>query len=104
MPSHLRLSLVLIRVAAVFVPKHRRTVWREQWEAELFHRWQRSSETPTSGRSLSRSMILWSTGAFAHAWYLLRTEYTMDIILQDIKYGLRALRRGKGLIWHIRTL
>ena len=43
-------------------------------------------------------MPLWSAGALSHAWYLLRTEYTMDVILQDIKYGFRAMRRSKGLI------
>jgi putative ABC transport system permease protein len=43
-------------------------------------------------------MILWSLGAFQHAWYLFRTEYTMDLIWQDLKYGLRALKRSRGLI------
>jgi len=37
-------------------------------------------------------------GAFRHAWYLLRTEYTMDSIWQDIKFGLRSLNRSRGII------
>jgi putative ABC transport system permease protein len=42
--------------------------------------------------------VYWTSGAFQHAWYLLRTEYTMDLIWQDVKFGVRALRRSKGLI------
>jgi putative ABC transport system permease protein len=37
-------------------------------------------------------------GAFQHAWYLFRTEYTMDLIWQDLKFGLRTLKRSRGLI------
>jgi putative ABC transport system permease protein len=97
-PIPLRLSLILIRAAGALVPRSRRRRWLEQWNAELFHRWQRRVDGGTSGRALAKSMWVWSIGAFVHAWYLLRTEYTMDIILQDIKYGFRAMRRGKGLI------
>jgi putative ABC transport system permease protein len=97
-PFSLRLSLLLIRVAGALVPHALRRRWCEQWQAELLHRWQHRAEAGSSRRPFGIGLLLWSTGAFAHAWYLLRTEYTMDIILQDVKYGRRALRRGKGLI------
>ncbi|UCG87876.1 MAG: ABC transporter permease, partial [Gemmatimonadota bacterium] len=97
-PFCLRLSLLLIRAAGTVVPRVRRSAWREQWNAELIHRWQRRSDLVRLKQRSARGVIIWSTGAFAHAWYLFRTEYTMDIIWQDVKYGLRALRRGKGLI------
>ena len=97
-PPSLRLSLLLIQAASFFVPRSRRRRWREQWNAELLHRWQRRGELDSSNRLSARVLILWTTPAFAHAWYLVRTECTMDVILQDVKYGLRAMRRGKGLI------
>ncbi len=47
---------------------------------------------------MPRDTLLWSLDAFQHAWYLFRTEYTMDLIWQDMKYGLRSLNRSRGLI------
>jgi putative ABC transport system permease protein len=64
---------------------------KAQWEAELHFRWQRREEG-------AKKIFLWSLGAFQHAWYLFRTEYTMDLIWQDVKYGLKALKRSRGLI------
>ena len=94
----LRLSQLLIRVAGFFVPRVRRSRWLEQWNAELLHRWQRRADLGSANALSARNSIVWASGAFSHAWFLLRTEYTMDIILQDVKFGLRAMRRGKGLI------
>jgi putative ABC transport system permease protein len=65
---------------------------REQWEAELVYRWRRKRLSP------AQELLIWSLGAFQHAWYLLRTEYTMDLIWQDVKYGVRALNRSRSLI------
>jgi len=88
----------VIRLAAPVVPKGRRRLWIRQWEAEVVHRWQRRQDVEMSRTQPSTGMVLWSVGAFAHAWYLFRTEYTMDLIWQDVKFGIRALRRGTGLI------
>lgn len=95
-PLGVRICLGIIRVASLLVPGGRRGEWEAQWRAEFIHRWQargRGSEGLPP-----RSFILWSGGAFRHAWYLLKTEYTMDLILQDMKYGLRSLNRSRGLI------
>jgi putative ABC transport system permease protein len=97
-PARLRWSLALIRLAGRIVPRRRRSEWQEQWHAELIHRWQRREEISRSHAQPTRGLVLWSLGAFSHAWYLFRTEYTMDLIWQDVKFGIRALKRGKGLI------
>ena len=88
----LRLSLWLVRLAGALAPGGRRKELRAQWEAELLFRWQRLEPSPV------QELLLWSLGAFQHAWYLFRTEYTMDLIWQDVKYGLRSLNRSRGLI------
>ena len=88
----LRLSLWLIRVACALAPRVQRRDLKAQWEAELLYRWQRTERSP------AQELLLWSLGAFQHAWYLFRTEYTMDLIWQDVKYGLRSLNRSRGLI------
>jgi len=80
-----------------------------QWEADLLHRWQwwEEMEAGDAGGPIplrhrkghrSREVLLWSLGAFRHAWYLLKTEYTMDSIWQDVKYGSRSLSRSRGII------
>ncbi len=90
-PIRLRLSLWLIRAACGLAPGTRRRKLRAQWEAELLHRWRRRGDQLPG-------LLSWSLGAFRHAWYLLRTEYTMDSILQDLKFGLRSLNRSRGII------
>ena len=90
LPLRLRLSLWLIRVACALAPWDRRKAMREQWEAELHYRFK--YPPPTT------NLLLWALGAFQHAWYLFRTEYTMDLIWQDLRYGFRALNRSRSLI------
>ena len=90
--ARLRIALAVIRFASLFVPRGRRSEWRAQWVAEVTHRWQARRHHP------ARDLVLWSFGAFSHAWYLFRTEFTMDNIWQDIRYAFRSLRNGTGLI------
>jgi putative ABC transport system permease protein len=90
-PFRLQIALWLVRVACFLAPGGLRKELKAQWEAELHFRWQQREEG-------AKKIFLWSLGAFQHAWYLFRTEYTMDLIWQDVKYGLRALNRSRGLI------
>ncbi|HZD05155.1 MAG TPA: ABC transporter permease, partial [Longimicrobiales bacterium] len=83
----LRLSRWLIRLAWALVPVARRRELVAQWEAELLHR-----------RGRTERLLVWSLGAFRHAGHQLRTEYTMDLIWQDVRYGFRSLNRSRGLI------
>jgi predicted permease len=97
-PLSLRFCLTLIRVAGALVPRDKQHAWKAQWQGELLHRWQHRQALEQGAHPSPQSFILWSVGAFQHAWYLLRTEYTMDLILQDLKYGIRSMRRSRGLI------
>ena len=94
-PFRVRLSLGIIRLASILAPKERRREMRGQWEAELLYGWRRMER---GNRGFSRHLMVWSLGAFRYAWYLLKTEYTMDSIWQDIKYGFRSLNRSRGII------
>jgi putative ABC transport system permease protein len=85
------MAVFLVRVACSLAPSRERKDLKAQWEAELLFRWRRKEEE-------TKRLFLWSLGAFQHAWYLIRTEYTMDLIWQDLKYGLRALKRNRSLI------
>ncbi len=85
------MALWLVTIAGILAPARGRKEMKAQWEAELLFRWRQREED-------AKAIFLWSLGAFQHAWYLFRTEYTMDLIWQDLKYGLRALNRSRGLI------
>jgi putative ABC transport system permease protein len=90
-PLRLRLSLWLIRLASALAPGGRRKEMSAQWEADLLHRWLRleGGDPP---------LFTWAAGAFRHAWHLLKTEYSMDSLWQDVKYGFRSLNRSRGII------
>lgn len=90
-PLPLRLSLWVARTASRLAPKGHQEELRGNWEAELIYHWQQEVRAPGA-------FFLWSLGAFRHAWYLLRTEYSMDNIWHDIRYGLRSLNRNRGIM------
>jgi putative ABC transport system permease protein len=90
-PLRLRLSLWLVRSACAMAPGGRRKEMAAQWEADLVYRWRRAAGG-------SQGILAWSLGAFQHAGYLLRTEYTMDSIWQDVKFGFRSLNRSRGIV------
>jgi putative ABC transport system permease protein len=106
LPPALRFTLFLVRLASRLAPGGQRKDMAAQWEADLFHRWRRFEGSPSlqavpPGRPRKdrvQELLLWSLGAFRHAWYLLRTEYTMDSIWQDVRYGFRSLIRSRGII------
>jgi len=56
------------------------------------------TEAPSTDPARTQGLLFWSLGAFQHAWYLLKTEYTMDSIWQDMRYGFRSLNRSRGII------
>lgn len=95
-PPRLTLALWLIRIAGWAVPRDRRSEWLRQWEAELTHRWRIRNES--RGNAAKGGLLVWSLGAFGHAWYMFRTEFTMDSIWQDLRFAVRSLRNGPGLI------
>ncbi|MFC1530084.1 ABC transporter permease [Gemmatimonadota bacterium] len=87
----------VIRIAGLLVPRHRRTQWLDQWKAEAVYFFRNREENRKALPRSSRRALGWLSGAFAHALYLFWREYTVDLVWQDIKYGLRALYRGRGL-------
>ncbi len=65
----------LVRVAARLVPRARREDWRQEWFAEIWHRWQFFYHAGAwNGREALR-LVRNSMGAFADAaWYLVSQE------------------------------
>jgi len=76
---------------AWIVPAGIRREWREEWDAELvaLSGLNRAPTDPDEYPMPAR----FAAGAFPHALWLRTREWTMDSLMQDLRYALRGLRR-----------
>jgi predicted permease len=90
-----RLWLWLIRGIGVIVPRRLRADWRQEWEAELRYREELLAEWGRLDRRNKLDLLRRSVGALWDA-LLLQPRRLEDEMIQDVRYGLRALRRNPG--------
>jgi putative ABC transport system permease protein len=92
----LALCRALLRVAAKVVPRDMRGEWVEEWQAELWHRWNhlQSAEQVTLGARLD--LVLKSCGGVSHALWLARREWRPHIVLYDLRFTIRSLLKKPG--------
>lgn len=83
---------LLVRAAAVLVPRSRRSEWLEEWQAELtvLERARGSARPDVPG------IVGFAAGAFPHAAWTRVEGWTMDGLLQDLRVSVRALRLSPG--------
>jgi putative ABC transport system permease protein len=91
----LALSRLLIRLARAIVPGAVRDDWTREWHAELWHLRERLAGIQRGELSWSDKVdvLMRSAGAVAHAAWLRKEEWSLSVILQDVRYALRGL-------WH----
>ena len=83
----------LVRAAAPLVPYDIRAIWMREWRAELAFA---SARANKSGRQLPL-VCLWRTfGAFFHAAWLRWDRWRIEMIWQDLKHAVRALKAKPG--------
>jgi predicted permease len=78
-PLTVRLALHIVAAAAWLAPRANRNDFRREWDAELAWYAQKS---PVASRAL---------GAFVHALWLRKEQWSLDMLWQDLKYGARTL-------------
>ena len=75
------------------MPYDIRADWMREWRAELAYACARETRR---GRRLPLGCLLRSCGAFFHAAWLRWDRWRIEMILQDLKHAVRALRARPG--------
>jgi putative ABC transport system permease protein len=83
-------SLRLLDVISVLVPSGERETWRREWRAEFAYALQDRGNQPHRGPVWVIGR-LWS--AIRHALWLRSSSVRLDPIIQDVRHGIRSLRR-----------
>ncbi|MFN0121236.1 MAG: ABC transporter permease [Blastocatellia bacterium] len=90
-----RLPITLIALIGLIIPRRLRADWRQEWEAELQWREQQLAEWDKLDAKNKLDLLWHSAGAFADALWLQPTRWE-DEMIQDIRFGMRSLRRQPG--------
>jgi len=83
----------LLRLSAPLVPHDIRRDWLREWRAELAFA---AAQAARRGRPMPASVVWRAAGAVAHAIWLRWDQWRVDMIWQDLKHALRALRAKPG--------
>jgi len=75
----------VLAIASLLVPGSMRDEWLREWEAEL-EWWQSARRSP--GHLAAAGRI---AGAVVHAAWLRKEQWSLDMLLQDLRYGVRLL-------------
>jgi len=84
---------LFVRLGAPLVPDDLRRDWLREWRAELAFTEARAAKL---GKPMPGGAVWRAAGAILHAAWLRWDRWRLDMIWQDLKHSLRALRRKPG--------
>lgn len=90
MPEIVRRFIALVSQIA---PAWARREFREEWDAEFTHAWRESAGAPRRERL---RVAIRALGAIPDAWCLFCQQWSLDMLLQDLRYALRLMRQRVG--------
>ena len=85
-----RVASVLVRIASHLVPRDRRQDWLEEWRGELAA----LERARSDGAVGLPSAVGFAAGALPHALWTRTEGWTMESVLQDLRYSARVLGRA----------
>jgi putative ABC transport system permease protein len=88
----LALARLLLALGSAIVPLAFRDDWTREWRAELWHRREQLTAGGTLAFAARIDLLLRSCGAVIHAAWLRKEEWSLSVIVQDVRYALRELR------------
>ena len=85
----------LLAIASRFVPGDRRAEWLEEWRGELdtLRSLQREGASGSDGVP---GTVEFALGAFPHALWMRTEGWSVEFVLQSVRYSARGLRRAPG--------
>ncbi len=92
----LRFCRGLIALAGHLVPGHERHDWQREWDAELWHRLAALEDRGQLTFAQRTDVIIRCLGALWHAVWLRKREWSVSMVVQDIRYAARGLRKRPG--------
>jgi len=88
-PAIVRICMRMVRAASPLVPADVRADWIREWDAEI-----RYAATRCSERRVEQvGLPVRCGGAFFHAAWLRWDRWRLEMLLQDVKYAIRTLRK-----------
>ena len=88
----LALCRLLIALGRAIVPASCRDDWTREWQAEIYYQSDRTTADPRA----SRALVFRSAGAVIHALWLRKEEWSISVLLQDLRYAIRSLAGRPG--------
>jgi predicted permease len=85
--------LKLIEIVSIIVPRRRRSEWIDEWHAEIWYVWTQLEKRHRLNVMTKTALMLRSAGAVFHALWLRKQEWRLEMLFQDLMYGLRILRK-----------
>jgi predicted permease len=91
----LALAIALLWLSAweALAPADRRTTWRHQWTADLWHYWRWLSGQPMSRASAALRLLSRAWAACPHALTLRVRQWSLHMLLHDIRFAWRMTVR-----------
>ena len=93
-PGVVRLCLTLVRLCSIVVPSASRQDWRDEWEAEVRHRWELLERRERLDWRTRMDLFRRVLGALPDAAWL-RRQFTADAdLVHDVRHGVRMLLKS----------
>jgi putative ABC transport system permease protein len=94
-PGGIAPLLRIIAVVSRIVPAEDRPRWRDEWQAELWHRASWLASRGPLPRRARLALLASCAGALVHALWLRADQWSFEMVRQDLRFAWRTLGRQR---------